>query len=106
MQTADLVTHSDLIAIVGGIAFAFGSIGCMMLASHLAALRDLHSVRAWLRLAGGFTIASVCLLAATVYCVVDRCEHYCRHVIQMQEADQKHISDQAAEFSRVKLTVL
>lgn len=79
----ELIRSSDLVAIVGGIAFAFGSIACMMLSVHLARLQDLSGMKALLRLAGGFTVASCCLLAATTYCVVNRCEHYCQTIARM-----------------------
>ncbi len=82
MET-NLIRPSDMVAIGGGVAFAFGSIACMMLSVHLARAKDLAGMKSILKLAGGFTLASCCLLAATTYCVVHRCEEYCRTLSRM-----------------------
>ena len=82
MET-NLIRPSDMVAICGGVAFAFGSIACMMLSVHLARAKDLAGMKSILKLAGGFTLASCCLLAATTYCVVHRCEQYCQTVARM-----------------------
>jgi len=94
-----------MVAICGGVAFAFGSIACMMLSVHLARAKDLAGMKSLLKLAGGFTLASCCLLAATTYCVVHRCEKYCKTIAAVSpivQADQ--IATQRA--SAADITIL
>ena len=104
MET-NLIRSSDMVAICGGVAFAFGSIACMMLSVHLARAKDLAGMKSLLKLAGGFTLASCCLLAATTYCVVHRCEKYCKTIAAVSpivQADQ--IATQRA--SAADITIL
>ncbi len=105
MEPHSLVQQSDLVAIFSGIAFCFGSIGCMMISVHLAKVRDFGGMKSLLKLAGGFTLASCCLLAATTCCVVHRCEKYCKTIAAVSpivQADQ--IATQRA--SAADITIL